>query len=128
MLAAIDTAIETSLASADKATKLPLPSGFTVPVEAERVLKQAALTCYEVLRGRLQGRDGSTHCLAAEVQHQHQSQEIKINTMLAEMLRACVTQGISIPSEELGICYCNTAIGAGPLGLHVPPDCALNAF
>ena len=38
-------AIETSLTSADQATKLSLSSGFTVPVEAERVLKQAALTC-----------------------------------------------------------------------------------
>ena len=36
-------AIETSLASADKATKRSFSSGFTVPVEAECVLKHAAL-------------------------------------------------------------------------------------
>ena len=33
----------------------------------------------------------------------------KSNTMLAEMLRACVTQGINISSEELGICHVNNA-------------------
>ena len=34
------------------------------------------------------------------------------NAMLAEMLKACVTRGINIPSGELGIWYCHTAIGA----------------
>ena len=42
--AGVLAAIETSLTSADKATKLSLSSGFAVPVEAERVLKQAAVT------------------------------------------------------------------------------------
>ena len=32
--AGVLAATETSLTSADKATKLPLPSGFTVPIEA----------------------------------------------------------------------------------------------
>ena len=45
--AGVLAAIETSFASAsaDKAKKLSLLSGFTVPIETERVLKNAALTC-----------------------------------------------------------------------------------
>ena len=58
------TAVKTSLTSADKATKLLLSSGFTVPVEAERVLKQAALACAIQSTSRVFGRKGRLCSLA----------------------------------------------------------------
>ena len=91
-------AIETSLASADKATTLLLSSGFTVSVEAERVLKQRALT-YAT------NKDDSKEEVAQLTALLHKfsihTKAKKSNTMLAEMRRACVTRGINISGEAL---------------------------
>ena len=95
-------AIETSLTSADKATKLSLSSGFTVPVEAERVLKQAALTC-ATKYFEDDPKEGIAQLTALLQKFGINTKAKKSNTMLAEMLRACVTRGINISSEEPGI-------------------------
>ena len=95
-------AIETSLTSADQATKLSLSSGFTVPVEAERVLKQAALTC-ATKYFEDDPKEAIAQLTALLQKFGINTKAKKSNTMLAEMLRACVTRGIHISSEELGI-------------------------
>ena len=40
-------ALKANLTTADNYTKFSLSNGYTVPVEAERVIKQAALNCAE---------------------------------------------------------------------------------
>ena len=40
-------ALKSNLTIADNYNKLSLSSGYTVPVDAERVIKQAALNCAE---------------------------------------------------------------------------------
>ena len=98
-------AIEASLTSADKATKLSLSSGFTVPVEAKRLLKQAALTsATKYFEDDL--KEGLALLTAMLQKFSINTKGKKLNTMLAEMPRACVTRGImliNISSEELGI-------------------------
>ena len=77
--------------------------GFAVPFEALRVLKQAALACAaEYFEG--DSKEGLA-LLTAMLQKFSISQDVKYRAalMLAEMLRACVTRGINISSEELGI-------------------------
>ena len=129
-------AIEASLTSADKATQLSLSSGFTVPVEAERVLRQAALT-FTAKYFEDDLKEGLALLTAAAMLQKFciNTNATKSNTILAEMLRACVTRGINISSEEWHMTcqYCSTAIGVEPLGLYLPPDSgalhpALNAF
>ena len=73
-------------------------------VEAERVLKQAALTCATKYL-----EDDSKKGLALRTAMLQKfginTKAKKPNTMLAEilMIRACVTRGINISSGELGI-------------------------
>ena len=95
-------AIERSLANADKVTKLSLSSGFTVPTEAERVLKQAALTC-ATKYFEDDSKEGLAQFTALLQKFSINTKARKTNTMLAEMPRACVTRGVNISSEELGI-------------------------
>ena len=95
-------AVETSLTSADKATKLSLLSRFTVPVEAERVLKQAALIC-ATKYSEDDPKEGIAQLTALLQKFGINTSAKKSNTMLAKMLRACVTRGNDISSEELGI-------------------------
>ena len=106
--AGVLAAIETSLMSADKATQLSLSSGFTVPVQAERVLKQAALTC--ATKYFEENSKEELALLTAVLQKFIiNTKTKKPNTMLTEMLRAWVTRGIIISSEELGIWHANNA-------------------
>ena len=100
--AGVLAAVEQSLTNADKATKLSLSSGFTVPVEAERVLKHAALTC-ATKYFEDDPKESIAHLTALLQKFGINTSAKKSNTMLAEMLRACVTRGINISSEELGI-------------------------
>ena len=91
-------AIETSLTSADRATKLPyaLLSGFTVPVEAEGVLKQAALAC-----ATKYFEDDSKNGLALLTDMLQNfsinTKAKKPNTMLAEMLMIMIRAGPVTP-------------------------------
>ena len=121
--AGVLAAIDTSLTSADKATKLLLSSGSTVPVEAERVLKQAALA-----RATKYFEDDSKEGLALlTAMLQKFSMRIntkanKANTTLAEMPRACVTPGDQHFKRRAGhMAQCSTVIGAKPVGLYIPP-------
>ena len=71
-------------------------------VEAKQVLKLAALTCAtKHFEGSL--REGMALLIAMLQKFSINTNSKKLNTMLAEMPRARVTQGISISSEELGI-------------------------
>ena len=81
-------AIDTSLTSADKDTKLSLSSGFDVPVEAERVLKQAALTC-ATRYFQDDSKEGLTLLTAMLQKFSISTKAKKSITMLAEMPRAC---------------------------------------
>jgi hypothetical protein len=100
--AGVLAAVEQSLTNADNATKLSLSSGFTVPVEAERVLKHAALTC-ATKYFEDDPKESIAHLTALLQKFGINTSAKKSNTMLAEMLRACVTRGINASSEELGI-------------------------
>ena len=100
--AGVLAAVEQSLTNADNATKLSLSSGFTVPVEAERVLKHAALTC-ATKYFEDDPKESIAHLTALLQKFGINTSAKKSNTMLAEMLRACVTRGINVSSEELGI-------------------------
>ena len=108
--AGVLAAIETSLMSADKATQLSLSSGFTVPVQAERVLKQAALTCATKY---LEDNSKEEMALLTSILQKLiiNTKAKKPNTMLTEMLmiRARVTRGINISSGEPRIWHANNA-------------------
>ena len=73
-----------------------------MPVEAERVLKQAALTCATKYFKDV-SKEGLALLTAMLQKFSINTKAKKSNTMLAEMLRACVTRGINISSEDLGI-------------------------
>ena len=75
---------------------------LTVPVEAERVLKQSALTC----AAKYFEDDPKEAIAQLTVLLQKfgiNTKAKKSNIMIAEMLRDCVTRGINISSKELGI-------------------------
>ena len=100
--AGVLAAVELSLTTADNATKLSLSNGFTVPVEAGRVLKQAALTfATKYFENDPKGSIAQRTALLQKFGIDTSAK--KPNTMLAEMLRSCVTRGINISSEELGM-------------------------
>ena len=88
--AGVLAAIETSLASADKATKLSVSTGFTVPNYAERVLKNAALTCATKYFEE-DAKEGLVLLTAVLQKFSINTKARKPNTIMAEMLRACVT-------------------------------------
>ena len=87
---------------ADNYNKFSLSSGQTVSVEAERVIKQAALNCAEkyfddeekqglpILNDMMEGFSTI-------------SRAKKTNTIVAELPRACVTRGVNASVEEHGI-------------------------
>ena len=96
-----------------------------MPVEAERVLKQAALTC-AMAYFEDDPKEGIAQPAALLQKFGINTNAKKANTMLAEILRACarVTQGMHILFQAKNWVYenCDTAIGAEALGLYVPPD------
>ena len=100
--AGVLAAIDSNLQEADDVTQLSLASGFTVPVEAERVLKPAALSCAAKYFDDDE-KEGIILLTAMLQKFNTSTRAKKPNTMLAEMLRACVTRGVNISSEELGI-------------------------
>ena len=100
--AGVLAAIDSNLQEADDVTQLSLASGFTVPVEAERVLKPAALSCAAKYFDDDE-KEGLILLTAMLQKFNISTRAKKPNTMLAEMLRACVTRGVNISSEELGI-------------------------
>ena len=95
--AATDSAA--GLNEADQVTQLSLSSGFTVPIEAEQVLKPAAMSCAT----KYFGDDEKEGLALLTAMLQKSTRAKKPNAMLAEMPRAYVTRWMNISSEELGI-------------------------
>ena len=91
--AGVQAAVELSLTNADNATKNSLSSGFTVPVEAERVVKHAALTC-ATKYFEDDPKESIAQLTALLQKFGINTSAKKPNTMQAEILRACVTRGI----------------------------------
>ena len=100
--AGVLAAFDSSLKEADQVTQLSLSSGFTVPIKAERVLKPAAMSCATKYFDDDE-KEGLVLLTAMLQKFNISTRAKKPNTMLAEMLRACVTRGVNISSEELGI-------------------------
>ena len=73
-----------------------------MPVEAERVMKQATLTC-AAKYFEDEPKEGIAQLTALLQRFGINTKAKKSNTMIAEMLRACVTRGINMSSKELGI-------------------------
>ena len=121
-------AIEMSLGSADKATALSLSSGFAVPIEAERVLKNAALAC-AIKYFEDDAKEGLVLLTGMLQKFSINTKARKSNTMLAgmRMLRTCVTQWISSPSGELGMRPVNGDWGRA-LGFVYAPRFNFNAL
>ena len=83
-------ALKSNLKIADNYNKLSLSSGYAVPVEAERVIKQAALNCAEKYFDD-EEKQGLPTLTAMMAEFSISSRSKKSNTVVAEMLRACVT-------------------------------------
>jgi hypothetical protein len=76
-----------------------------VPIDAERVIKQAALNCAEKYFDdeETQGLPGPI-LMSMMGEFSISSRAKKTNTIVAELLRACVTRGVAnVSREELGI-------------------------
>ena len=100
-------ALKANLTIADNYNKFSLSSGYTVPVEAERVIKQAALNCAEKYFDD-EEKQGLPIRNAVMEEFSISSRAKKTNTtgiiiIVAELLRACVTRGVTVSREELGI-------------------------
>ena len=95
-------ALKANLSIADNHNMLSLSSGYTVPVDAERVIKQAALNCAEKYFDD-EEKDGLPILNAMMPEFSISSRAKKTNTTVGELLRACVTQGVNVSREELGI-------------------------
>ena len=80
---------------ADTYNKLSLSSGYTVPVEAEQVIKQAALNCAENYFDD-EEKQGLPILTALMAEFSISSRAKKTNTIVAEILRACVTRGVNV--------------------------------
>ena len=78
---------DSSLSEADQATQLLLSSGVTVPIEAERVLKPAAMPC-ATKDFDDDEREGLALLTAMLQKFSISTRAKKPNNMLAEMLRA----------------------------------------
>ena len=88
----VEASLKSNLTIADNYNKLSPSSGYTVPIEAERVIKQAALNC----AGKYFD-DEEKHVLpiltTMPAEFSISSRAKKTNTIVtvAKMLRACVT-------------------------------------
>ena len=91
------TALKANLTISDNYNKLSLSSGYTVPVDAERVITQAALNCAEKHFDdeEKQGLPILTST-AMMAEFSISSRAKKTNTIAAELLRACVTRGVNV--------------------------------
>ena len=82
-------ALKSNWTIADNHNKSSLSSGYTVPVEAERVIKQAALNCAETYFDD-EEKQGLPILTARMAEFSISPQAKKTNTIVAEVLRACV--------------------------------------
>ena len=95
-------ALKANLTTADNYSKFSLSSGCTVPVDSDRVIKQAALHCAEKYFDD-EEKQVLPVLIAMMDEFSIRSQSKKTNTIVAELLRACVTRGVNVSREELGI-------------------------
>ena len=86
----------------DDSKKLSLSSGYTVPVDTERVLKQAALNCAETYFDD-EEKQRLPMLVATMAEFSITPRATNADTMMSEMPRACVTQGVNVSREGLGI-------------------------
>ena len=85
-------ALKADLTIADNYNKFSLSSGYTVPVDAERVIKQAAVNCASAEKYfDDEEKQGLPILTAMMAELSISSQAKKTNTIVAELLRACVT-------------------------------------
>ena len=73
-----------------------------MPIKAERVIKQAALNCAEKYFDDKE-KQGLPILNAMMKEFSITSRAKKTNTIVAELLRACVTRGVNVSREEPGI-------------------------
>ena len=73
-----------------------------MPVDAERVIKQATLNCAAKYFDDKE-KQGLPILTAMMAEFSISSRVKKTNTIVAELLRACVAQGVNVFREELGI-------------------------
>ena len=95
-------ALKADLTIADNYNKFSLSSGYTVPVESERLIKQAASNCAEKYFDD-EEKKGLPILNAMMEEFSMTSRAKKTNGIVAEALRACVTRGVNVSREELGI-------------------------
>ena len=95
-------ALKLNLTIADNYKKLRLCRGYTVPVDAERLIKQAALNCAEKYFDD-EEEQGLPMPTAMMAEFSISSRAKKTNTTVAEMLRPCVIRGVNVSRDELGI-------------------------
>ena len=96
-------ALKLNLKVADDFNKLSLTCGYTVPVDTERVRKQAALNCSEKYFDD-EEKHGLTMLDATMVEFSITSRSKKTNTMISEMhAKGLVTRGVNVSRDELGI-------------------------
>ena len=74
-------------------------ASLTVPVEAERVLKQAALSC-ATQSFEDDSKEGIAQLTALLQKFGINTKAKKPNTMPAAMLRACVTRGVTLQAKS----------------------------
>ena len=77
-----------------------------MPIEAERVIEQTALNCAEnhFDDEEKQGLPILNAMIMIMMEEfSITSRAKKTNTIVAELLRACVTRGVNVSREELGI-------------------------
>ena len=97
-----------NLAIADNYNRFSLSSGYTVPVDAKRVIKQAAPNCAEKYFDD-EEKHGLLILTAMMDEFSISPRATKTNTMVAELLthntkgRACVARGVNVSRGELGI-------------------------
>ena len=94
-------ALKANLTTADNYSKFSLSSGYTVRVDAGRVIKQAALNCAEKYFDD-EEKLGLPILMPMMEEFSISSRAKKTNTIVAELLRACVTRGVNVSREELG--------------------------
>ena len=105
--AGVLAAIDSGLNEADQVTQLS--SGFTVPIEAERVLKPAAASwnCSAKYFDDDE-KEGLDFLTAMPRKFSIPTRANELSSVLAEVLRGRVARGINTPGEELGMWLVNS--------------------
>ena len=102
VMSALKSKLNLVLKVASDYSILSLCSGYTVPPNTERALKQAALKCAERYFDDAE-KQGMPILAATMAEFGISSRGKKTNTMISEMLTACVTRGVNVSREEFGI-------------------------